>query len=92
MHFLKWLSREKTTQDQKVHFIKGNELSLTQVNLHSFIIFKNIQYIANEYFFLKKIKVQHMEFNFTWLKNFLVLDFLLINFKFLFLDKMIVFS
>ena len=41
MHFLKSFNREKSTQDEKVHFIKGNELKLTQVELSSFF-FKSV--------------------------------------------------
>ena len=40
---LKELSRVKSTQDEKdVRLIKGNELKLTQAELHSFFIFKSV--------------------------------------------------
>ena len=41
--FFNSLSREKSTQDEKVHFIKGNKLKLTQVELLSFFIFKSVK-------------------------------------------------
>ena len=34
--------RGKSTQDEKVRFIKGNESKLIQVELLSFFIFKNV--------------------------------------------------
>ena len=36
MHHFKSFSRIKSTQDEKVHSIKGNELKLTQFELLSF--------------------------------------------------------
>ena len=45
MHFSKMLSQEKSSQDEKVSFIKGNELKLTQFELLSFFIFKNVRMI-----------------------------------------------
>ena len=33
MHHFKSFRRVKSTQDEKVHFIKGNELKLTQIQL-----------------------------------------------------------
>ena len=42
MHFFKWFSRQKSTEDEKVRFIKGNELKVTQVELLSFFIFKSV--------------------------------------------------
>ena len=42
MHLLKPLIREKPTHDDKVCFIKGNELKLIQVALLLFFIFKSI--------------------------------------------------
>ena len=40
--FFKLLSREKSIQDEKVRFIKGNELKLTQVELFLFFFFKRV--------------------------------------------------
>ena len=42
MHFLKSLSREKSTQDEKMRFIQRNVLKLTQVELLSFFSFKSV--------------------------------------------------
>ena len=39
---LKSFIQVKSTQEEKVHFIKGNELKLTQVQLLSFF-FKSVQ-------------------------------------------------
>ena len=36
VYYFKLFSRENSTQDQKVRFIKGNEIILTQFELHSF--------------------------------------------------------
>ena len=41
MHFFKSLSREKLNEDEEMHFIEGNELKLTQVQLFSVFVFKN---------------------------------------------------
>ena len=43
MHLFKSFSRVKPTQDNKVRFIKGIELNLTQVELFSFFIFKSVE-------------------------------------------------
>ena len=32
VHFFKSFNQEKSNQDEKIHFIKGNELKLTRVN------------------------------------------------------------
>ena len=42
VYFLKSFSREKSTQDEKVCLIKGNELKVTQVELLSSFIFKSV--------------------------------------------------
>ena len=49
MHHFKSFSRIKPTQDEKVRFIKRNELKLIQVELLSFFIFKSVKisYIDN---------------------------------------------
>ena len=52
--FFKSLSREKSTQHEKVRFIKRNKLKLTQVELLSFLIFKNV----NEGILLLKIPLR----------------------------------
>ena len=36
VYFFKSFSREKSTQDERVRFIKGNQLKVTQVKLLSF--------------------------------------------------------
>ena len=41
------LCREKLTQDETVRFIKGNELKVTQVDLHSSFIFKSVVNFIN---------------------------------------------
>ena len=41
-------SQEKLTQDEKVRFVKGDDLKVTQVELLSFFIFKS----ANKYAFI----------------------------------------
>ena len=41
MYVFKSFVREKSTQDEKMCFIKGNELKLTQVRLLSFFIIKS---------------------------------------------------
>ena len=41
MDFFKSLSREKSTQHEKVRFIKGNELKVNQIELIPFFIFKS---------------------------------------------------
>ena len=43
-HLLKSFSRENLTQDEKAHFIKGNELKVNQFELLSFFIFKSVFY------------------------------------------------
>ena len=43
MHFLKFFCREKSTQDEKARFIKGNDLDLTQAELFSFFFFKRVR-------------------------------------------------
>ena len=43
MHIFKSFNLEKSTQNEKVSFIKENELNVTQVELLSFLIFKNVQ-------------------------------------------------
>ena len=40
--FKRLFNREKSTQDEKVCFIKGNELKVTQIELFSFFIFENV--------------------------------------------------
>ena len=40
MHFLKSLSQVKSTQNEKMCLIKRNELKVTQVELFSFLFFK----------------------------------------------------
>ena len=47
MHHFKYFSRVKSTQDKKVRFIRGNELKLTQVDLLSFFIFKNVNIVQS---------------------------------------------
>ena len=42
MHFFKPFRPEKSIQSEKVRFIKGNELRLTQVELFSVFIFKSV--------------------------------------------------
>ena len=42
MHYFKTLIREKSTQDEKVCFNKGNELNVTQAELLSFFTFKSV--------------------------------------------------
>ena len=37
MHHFESFSGEKSTQDERVHFIKGNEIKLTQIELLSFL-------------------------------------------------------
>ena len=41
MHHIKSFTRVKSTQNEKVRFIKGNESKLTQVELLSFYFFLN---------------------------------------------------
>ena len=55
VHFLNLLSREKSTLDEKVHFKKGKELKLTQVELLSFFIFKSFHDLKQPYLFLLKL-------------------------------------
>ena len=55
MHFLNLLSQEKSTLDEKVHFKKGKELKLTQVELLSFFIFKSFHDLKQPYLFLLKL-------------------------------------
>ena len=40
VHYFKTLSRVELTQDENVHFIKGNELILTQIELFSFFFLR----------------------------------------------------
>ena len=47
MHHFKSFSRVKSTQDQKVHFIKGNELKLTRVELLLFFLFLRMYDVEN---------------------------------------------
>ena len=42
VHCFSLFSRVKSTQDETVSFIKGNELKLTQVELLSFLFFKRV--------------------------------------------------
>ena len=42
MHIFKLFCRENSTQDEKVHFIKGNELRVTQIELLSLYIFTSL--------------------------------------------------
>ena len=42
IHFFKCFNRKKSTQDEKVGFIKENELKLSQVELLSFFDFKSV--------------------------------------------------
>ena len=53
--FFKSLSREKSTQDEKVRFIKRNELKENQVELHSFFIFKSENELEKIYFVISKL-------------------------------------
>ena len=46
LQFLKLFSRKKSDQDEKVLFIKGNELTVTQVELISFFFFKDYIYFS----------------------------------------------
>ena len=41
MHFLNSFCRKKSTEEEKVRFIKENDLNETQVGLLLFFIFKN---------------------------------------------------
>ena len=41
------ISLEKSIKDEKVYFIKGNELKLTEFELLSFFYFKRIIFVAN---------------------------------------------
>ena len=43
MYHFKSLSRLKSTQDEKVRFIKGNVLKITQVELLPFFTFKSVR-------------------------------------------------
>ena len=40
VHYFKSFSRVKTTQDEKVRFIKGDEVKLTQDELLSFLFLR----------------------------------------------------
>ena len=51
MHLFKSLSREKSTQDEKMRFIKGNESKLTQIEIISFFIFKSVFKLINNKFY-----------------------------------------
>ena len=42
MHFFKSLNSEKSSQDEKERFIKGNEFKVTQFELLSIFIFKSV--------------------------------------------------
>ena len=42
VHFKKLFSRVKSTSEEKMEFIKGNELKLTQTELLSSFIFKSV--------------------------------------------------
>ena len=44
VQFFKSLIREKSTLDEKMRFIKGNELKLNHTKLLSFFIFKSVWY------------------------------------------------
>ena len=50
MNFFKSFSREKSTQDEIVYFIKENELKVTQVELLLFFIFKSVEEVMEIYF------------------------------------------
>ena len=52
MQYFKSLSQIKATQDENVHFFYGNELKLSLVELHSFFLFKSVQIVKNDYFYL----------------------------------------
>ena len=41
--YFKLFNRVQLTQDEKAHFIKGNELNLTRVELFSFLFFKRAE-------------------------------------------------
>ena len=43
MHHFESFNRVKSTQDEKVSFIKGNDLKFTHVDLFSFFIFKSVR-------------------------------------------------
>ena len=40
VHYFKWLNRVQSTQDEKMRFIQGSELKLTQVELFSFVFLR----------------------------------------------------
>ena len=42
VHYFKSFNRVQSTQDEKEHFIKGNELKLTHIELFSFLFFKRV--------------------------------------------------
>ena len=52
MHFFKPFSRAKSTEDEKVHFIKGNELKVNQVEfkLSYSSLFHSLFLRVNKYF------------------------------------------
>ena len=45
VHYSKSFSRVKSSQEEKVRFILGNELKLTQIELFSFFYFKRVHQI-----------------------------------------------
>ena len=54
VNFFKSLSQEKSTKDEKVYFIKGYKLKFPQVELLSFLIFKNVHLKWNEKNYIEK--------------------------------------
>ena len=48
MYYFKTLSQVKSTQDEKVRFVKRNELKLIQVLLLSFVNFKSVEIFLSE--------------------------------------------
>ena len=63
MHIFKSCSREKSTQDEKVRFIKENEFKSTQVELLS--IFKSILYRLFELILLISFSLEELIISFA---------------------------
>ena len=59
MHFLKSFNREKSTQEEKVRFMKGNELKLNQVELLSFFNFKSMCSCTFVYIVFKELIIEN---------------------------------
>ena len=59
MHVFKLLIQEKSTQDEKVHFIKRNELKVTQTELLTFFKcdFLNLVTILSIFLYVDKMEV-----------------------------------